>query len=242
MRINRYLASAGLGSRRACEDLVLQEMVTINGHSVTGLATQVAPGDVVKVGRKIVGSRSPVYIALHKPAGFLSTCSDPDDRQTILDLVPRHFGRIFHVGRLDKESEGLIILTNDGNFAQELTHPSHEVDKEYEVIIDHPLELHHKTKLTDGFHIEGGRARMERVTRISPQKYKVILRQGIKRQIRLMFYSLGYEVVRLTRTRIGPVLLKNLRPAEWRHLSRVELNTLKGKTPKPRKKTLDKKS
>lgn len=237
MRINRYLASAGLGSRRACEELVQQERVTINGHAVTSLATLVAPGDVVKVGRKVVGTQAPVYIALNKPAGFLSTCSDPEERRTVLDLVPRHFGRIFHVGRLDKESEGLILLTNDGFLAQELSHPSHSVEKEYEVILDKPLDWEKKPKLLAGFHIDGGRAKMERVTRITPQKYRVILRQGIKRQIRLMFYHLGYEVVRLTRIRIGPVYLDELRPAEWRHLSRNELNALRGKTQAPRKKS-----
>lgn len=231
MRINRYLAAAGLGSRRACEDLIRNERVSINGHLVTNLATQISPTDIVKVGSKIISGQSPIYLALNKPVGFLTTCSDPEGRRTILDLVPAHFGRLFHVGRLDKDSEGLLIMTNDGRLAQELTHPSHFIDKEYEVVLNRPLEMEQKPRLIEGFRIEGGRAKMERVTRLTPYKYQVLLRQGIKRQIRAMFYHLGYEVTRLKRVRIGPILLGKLRPAEWRHLTRAELQDLLGKKP-----------
>jgi 23S rRNA pseudouridine2605 synthase len=236
MRINRYLAAAGCGSRRACEELVRSGKVTINGRVVEDLATRVLPGDVVKLGHRKVSGQSPVYLAVHKPSGFLTTCADPEGRRTVLDLVPAHFGRIFHVGRLDKESEGLLVLTNDGALAQRLSHPSHSLDKEYEVWLDQPLAHELLPKLLRGFSIEGGRARMEKVYRLTPVKYRVVLHQGIKRQIRLMFYALGREVVRLKRTRIGPVRLGEIPVGAWRHLTRAELDRLRGK-PGPARKT-----
>ena len=150
------------------------------------------------------------------------------DAKTIFDLVPAHFGRLFHVGRLDKESEGLILLTNDGSLSHRLTHPAHEVEKEYEVLLDRPFDAQQIPKLLRGFVIEGGRARMERVQIVAPSMVKVVLRQGIKRQIRLMFLKLGYEVKRLIRTRIGDLKIGTLRPGEWRALGKREVALLKG--------------
>lgn len=222
MRINRYLATAGLGSRRACEELVLEGRVSINGKTVTDLASQVAPGDQVKVGNRKLTTPSLTTLALNKPRGILTTCSDPERRTTVLDILPEGMGRLFPVGRLDKESEGLLLLTNNGDLAQRLTHPSHQVEKEYEVILDHAYESALTPKLLRGFLIEGGRAKMEAVHPLGARRIKVILRQGIKRQIRLMFFEVGYEVVRLKRIRIGKLKLGRLLPGEWRQLSRSE--------------------
>ena len=163
----------------------------------------VNPGDEVRVaGKPPLRPVVPVYILLHKPKGIVSTRSDERGRKTIFDLVPTHFGRLFHVGRLDKESEGLILLTNDGSLSHRLTHPAHEVKKEYEVLLDRPFDAQQIPKLLRGFVIEGGRARMERVQVVAPSTVRVVLRQGIKRQIRLMFLKLSYEVRRLIRTRV----------------------------------------
>lgn len=229
MRLNRFLAAAGFGSRRACEALIKDGKVAINGHYVRDLATIVRPDDDVRVAGKPPSRHiPPVYIVLYKPRGVLSTRSDERSRSTIFDLVPLHFGRLFHVGRLDKESEGLILLTNDGDLSHRLTHPGHEVEKEYEVLLDKPLEPRHSDKLMRGFPIEGGRARAERVRVAGPALVRVVLRQGIKRQIRLMFFKLGYEVKRLRRTRIGALELGTLKPGEWRSLRVREVALLTG--------------
>lgn len=229
MRLNRFLAASGFGSRRACEALIREGKISINGHFIRDLATIVNPGDEVRVaGKPPLRPAAPAYILLHKPKGIVCTRSDERGRPTILDLVPGHFGRLFHVGRLDKESEGLILLTNDGALSHRLTHPAHEVEKEYEVLLDRPFEAQEIPKLLRGFVIEGGRGRMERVQIVAPSIVKVVLRQGIKRQIRLMFLKLGYEVKRLIRTRIGDLSIGTLRPGEWRALDKREVALLKG--------------
>jgi 23S rRNA pseudouridine2605 synthase len=229
MRLNRFLAASGLGSRRACEALIREGKISINGHFIRDLATVVNPGDEVRVaGKPPLRPVVPVYILLLKPKGVVCTRSDERGRRTIFDLAPAHFGRLFHVGRLDKESEGLILLTNDGALSHRLTHPAHEVEKEYEVLLDRPFEAQQIPKLLRGFVIEGGHARIERVQIVAPSMVKVILRQGIKRQIRLMFLKLGYEVKRLIRTRIGDLKIGALQPGEWRALGEREVALLKG--------------
>src|SRR3981081_2360099 len=140
MRLNRFRAAAGLGSRRHCDELIAAGRVTINGRVCADFSVQPAEGDHVKVGGKLVRSERPLYIMLHKPAGFVSTRSDPNARDTIFDLLPSHFSRVFHVGRLYAPSEGLLILTNNGDLAQQLTHPRFKIDKEYEVTLDKPWD------------------------------------------------------------------------------------------------------
>lgn len=227
MRLNKFLASAGLGSRRGCEVLIRDGRVTVNGKTCTDLATQVHESDAVKADGRLVRPESQMTLLLNKPRGYLCTRADTHDRKTIYDLIPGNFPRLAHVGRLDKESEGLILLTNDGDLAQSLTHPSHRIEKEYEVKLDHPFEFDLAPKLRKGVSIEGGMARMERITRISRLRVRVVLTQGIKRQIRLMFHRIGYEVEELRRIRIGPIAMSDLRPGEWRRLTRSEIEALR---------------
>jgi 23S rRNA pseudouridine2605 synthase len=227
IRINRYLATAGLGSRRSVENLIKEGRVRLNGRPVEGLGTLVAPGDVVKVGGKIVSPQETVHAVLFKPKGVLCTAEDERDRPTIFDYLPDDWPRVYHVGRLDKESEGLLIVTNDGDLSLSLTHPRFKVEKEYEVTLDKPFDPAHAAKLLRGFHIEGGRAKMEEVVQLTAVKIRVILSQGIKRQIRLMLYDCGYEVENLRRTRIGTVRILKLRPGMWRMLSAKELSDLR---------------
>ena len=235
IRINRYLAAAGLGSRRSVESLIEEGRVKINGRPVEGLGTLVAPGDVVKVGSKIVSPQEIVHAVLFKPKGVLCTAEDERDRPTIFALLPDDWPRVYHVGRLDKESEGLLIVTNDGELSLALTHPRFKIEKEYEVTLDKPFDPAHAAKLLRGFHIEGGRAKMDEITQLAPTKIRVILSQGIKRQIRLMLYDCGYEVENLRRTRIGTVRILKLRPGMWRMLSAKEISDLKaGRTPEHR--------
>ncbi|MGC3989892.1 MAG: pseudouridine synthase [Chthoniobacteraceae bacterium] len=233
MRLNRFLASAGLGSRRGVEKLIVDGHVTINGDYCLDLATTVLPTDSVKVDGRLVKAEPMCYLLLNKPKGFLCTADDEKERRTIFDLIPDGYPRLFNVGRLDKESEGLLILTNDGELAQFLTHPSHGVEKEYEVILDQPFDPAKREKLLRGFHIEGGRAKMESLAQLGPQKLKVVLKQGLKRQIRLMFYDLGYEVEQLTRIRIGPLKTNHLPLGGWRMLTAREVESLR-KEPKPK--------
>ncbi|MEI6713302.1 MAG: pseudouridine synthase [Verrucomicrobiota bacterium] len=235
MRLNRYLAAAGLGSRRSVEAIILEGRVRINGRPIEDLGTIVNPGDVVKVGNKVVQLQETIHAVLYKPRGFVCTASDEHDRRTIFDLLPPDWPRVYHVGRLDKESEGLLVVTNDGDLSLALTHPRFKIEKEYEVSLDKPFDPAVREKLLRGFHIEGGRAKMEEVDILSPTKLRVILKQGIKRQIRLMLYDCGYEVENLRRVRIGSIWIDKLRAGMWRMLSPKDVADLKaGRSPKRR--------
>lgn len=225
MRLNRFLAHAGVASRRSSEDLIRAGRVTVNGALVTNLATQVSEKDAVKVDGRLLRTQQSLTALLHKPAGYVCSASDEAGRKTIFDLLPRNWPRLFHVGRLDKESEGLLIVTNDGDLALRLTHPRFKIEKEYEVDLDRPFAFEDREKLLRGLHILGGRAKVERVNKLSQTRLRLVLRQGIKRQIRLMLYQLGYEVKRLIRTRIGDLAL-NLPPGQWRMLTNEEIRAL----------------
>ncbi|MEI6034958.1 MAG: pseudouridine synthase [Verrucomicrobiae bacterium] len=227
MRLNRFLAAAGLGSRRGCDELIASGAVAVNGSRVEKLATQVGPDDDVRVHGRVIRAARQAYLLLNKPRGYLVTRSDELGRRTIYDILPPEFSTLSHVGRLDKESEGLLLLTNDGDLAQSLTHPSHEIEKEYEVTLDKAFDPAHTPKLIKGIFIEGGRGRFERVHILAPDRVKVVLRQGLKRQIRLMLYSLGYEVERLKRTRIGSITDARIPSGSFRHLSPGEVEFLK---------------
>ncbi len=225
MRLNRFLAAAGLGSRRGCEELIRSGKVTVNGEVCLDLATTVGPTDHVKVGNKLIHQEKPLYVMLNKPPGYVCTASDELGRRTIFELLPEKWPRLFNIGRLDKESEGLILLTNDGDLALRLTHPRYKIDKEYEVILDKPFDPAHREKLLKGVYIEGGRAKAESVHSIGKNHLKIVLRQGLKRQIRLMLYDLGYEVKMLARTRIGQLRL-DVHRGKWRILDEREVKNL----------------
>ncbi len=227
MRLNRFLASAGLGSRRGVEEIILSGRVKINGRVVTELSTQVAPSDAVKVGSRLIQQEKIIHAILYKPRGYLCTANDPEERKTIFHLLPKEWPRTFYVGRLDKDSEGLLLVTNDGDLSMLLTHPRYKVEKEYEVLLDHPFDLALKEKLLRGFTIEGGRAKCESVEVLKPDILRLTLKQGIKRQIRLMMYKVGYDVERLIRTRVGPLSLGHLSPGEWRPLNSKEVTQLR---------------
>ena len=233
MRLNRFLATAGVGSRRKCDELIATGRVTINGRVCSNFSAQPNERDHVKVDGKLVHPERAMTIALHKPAGFVSTRSDPHARDRIFDLLPPKFPRLFNIGRLDAQSEGLLLLTNDGDLAQRLTHPRFKIEKEYEVTLDRQWDSALAQKLLRGIFLDGQRAQMARIRAIGPTRLRVVLRQGINQQIRRTFYAVGYEVKRLVRVRIGNLRLEDLPRAHWRVLSKSELEGLKRAQNKP---------
>jgi 23S rRNA pseudouridine2605 synthase len=234
MRLNRFLAAAGVASRRKCDQLIADGRVSINGRVCTDFSAQPSERDHVKVDGKLVHVERAMTIALHKPAGFVSTRSDPNVRDTIFDLLPPKFPRLFNIGRLDAQSEGLLLLTNDGDLAQRLTHPRHEVEKEYEVTLDRQWDNIHAQKLLRGIVLDGKRARILHLHPIGPTRLRVMLRQGLNQQIRRMFYAVGYDVKRLVRIRIGNLRLGDLPRGEWRALAKSDLTGLMRTQNQPR--------
>jgi 23S rRNA pseudouridine2605 synthase len=227
MRLNRYLALCGLGSRRACEEVILGGGVRINGRPVRELATVVNPDDTVVARGRVVRPAMSRYLVLHKPSGCLSSRQSQGGKSTVYDLIPRDAANLPHVGRLDAESEGLLLLSNDGALAQAITHPSRHVEKEYEVILDRTFDPQLVPKLLKGIYLEEGRAKAAHVHIEGGNKLRVVLTQGINRQIRRMFAALGYKVKRLTRTRLGPLKLGRLPRGAWRELTVREVESLR---------------
>jgi 23S rRNA pseudouridine2605 synthase len=227
VRLNRYLAAAGLGSRRHCDELIASGRVSLNGQICTDFSAQPGPRDHVKVNGRLVHIETPLSIILHKPAGFVSTRKDAHARQTIFDLVPGKFGHLFHAGRLDAQTEGLLVLTNDGEVAQHLTHPRFKVDKEYEVTLDRPWDRALSPRMLRGMVLDGQRARISEIHPLTSTRLRVVLRQGINRQIRRMFEAVGYQVKHLVRLRVGNLRLGDLPRGHWRPLTSAELASIK---------------
>ena len=228
LRLNKFLAAAGLGSRRFCDTLIRDGKVVINGQVVTDLATRVKPTDTVTAAGRRCHQQEAVYILLNKPAGVVCSRIAQGRRKTVFDLVPDDTARLFYIGRLDLDSEGLLILTNDGDLAQKLTHPGHRMEKTYYVELDQDFDYALVPRLVNGFLIEGGYAKAEAVFKLSNRRLKVILTQGLKRQIRLMFLKFGYRVKKLQRVQIDTLKLNKMRPGSWRLLTDDEIAKLKG--------------
>src|SRR5438445_7814453 len=176
MRLNRFLAAAGIGSRRKCDELIVAGRVIINGSVCTNFSAQPDERDHVKVDGKLVHLERTMTIALHKPAGFVSTRSDPNARDTIFDLLPPKFPRLFNIGRLDAQSEGLLLLTNDGDLAQQLTHPRFKIEKEYEVTLDRHWDSARAPQLLRGIFLDGQRAQIARIHAIGSTRLRALPR------------------------------------------------------------------
>ena len=231
VRLQKHLAACGLGSRRACELLIGEGRVSVNGQPVTQQGVCVDPhSDTVLVDGRPVAVQRARYWIVYKPCGIVSTCHDPEGRKTVLDLLPRQNERLYPVGRLDYASEGLLLLTNDGALAARLLHPRHEVPKLYRVQTAVALTRTEADHALRGVESEGERLRVASIAaeRQGPQGgvYRVELRQGRKRQIRRIFAELGHRVLRLTRVAMGSLTLGTLQPGEWRELTRREIEEL----------------
>ena len=229
MRLNRYLAQSGIASRRAVEEIILADRVTVNGAVCTELSRQVAPTDSVKVDGKLVRPTEPIYVLLNKPVDYVTTRSDDRSRPTIYQLLPKNLHQLAHVGRLDIDSEGLLILTNDGDLTLHLTHPRYKVSKEYLVTLDREFAMADVPKVKRGVYLAEGRARFDSLTKLNSRQVRVILTQGLTRQVRRVFAAIGYKVRRLQRTRIGPLFDTALKPGEYRLLRPAEVAKLRGR-------------
>ena len=232
IRLQKVIAAAGLASRRQAEEMIADGRVEVNGHLVTELGTRVDPAeDVIRVdGSRIPPQRHHVYLALNKPRGVVSTMEDPQGRPTLKEYLPRKAGRLFHVGRLDIDTEGLIILTNDGDFAQRLSHPSFEIDKVYMAEVEGSMDNTDLRKLEKGIHLEDGFIKPDKVKLVSrtPTKtlLEITLHSGRNRVVRRMLEAVGYPVQRLARLRVGPIRLGNLPSGQTRELTSQEIGAL----------------
>ncbi len=224
-RINKFLSESGFCSRREADKLIEQKRVTINGK-VPEMGTKITEGDVVKVDGRLVAppKEKPVYILLNKPVGIVCTTDQKREKNNIVDFV-RHPKRIFPVGRLDKESEGLIILTNDGDIVNKILRARNHHEKEYVVMVDKPLTPEFLNKMRNGVPILDTVTRKCDVKQIGPQRFNIILTQGLNRQIRRMCEVLGYEVVKLKRVRIMNLRL-DVPIGQWRDMTDKELTEL----------------
>lgn len=233
IRLQKVLAAAGIGSRRHCEQLIEDGLVEVNGTVVAEQGRRVDPlADVIRVdGARIPPPRRHAYLMFHKPRGVVSTMDDPQGRSTISDyLGKRTKDGLFHVGRLDTPTEGLLLITNDGEFAQRMAHPSHEISKTYIAEVEGVIENTTLRKLSRGITLEDGPVRPDQVKLIqrggTRSIVQVVLHEGRNRIVRRMFETVGHPVRRLSRTAVGPVRLGQLKVGELRELSRDELGAL----------------
>jgi 23S rRNA pseudouridine2605 synthase len=232
VRLQKVLAGAGLGSRRACEVLIEEGRVSIDGETVKEQGRRVDPETaVIRVdGMRITTSSSSVYLALNKPKGMVSAMTDPEGRPSVGDLVEGRKERLFHVGRLDADTEGLLLLTNDGELAQRLTHPSYEVPKTYLAELIGPLPRDVGRQLRAGVELDDGMAKVDSFKLVDSAANRVlvevVLHEGRKHIVRRMLEEVGFPVQRLVRTAIGPVQLGSQKSGRLRPLTRQELGAL----------------
>ncbi len=232
IRINKYLSAAGVSSRREADRLIEQGRVKVNGKIVQTLGSKIDENkDRIEVdGKTVEGTQGKVYMLLNKPPEFLVTLKDPFQRPTIMDFLPKLKTRIFPVGRLDFDSEGLLLMTNDGELANRLIHPRYEIKKNYLVKIQGHPEKVQISRLERGIHIDGKKTAPAKIFPISssPKRslFKVELHEGRKREIRRMFEAIGYHVLLLRRIKFAGLTLDGLNPGDWRYLTDIEVQNL----------------
>jgi 23S rRNA pseudouridine2605 synthase len=231
VRLQKFLSQAGIASRRHSEGIITSGRVKVNGAVVTELGTRVDPlrDEVLLDGERVLPAASEWY-ALHKPRGYLSTRADPGGRSTLYELVPARLHGLFYVGRLDYDSEGLVLLTNEGDTAHRLLHPSFGVDREYEVELDRNVDGLLVERLEQGVELEDGPARAEAARQTGPKRILLTLREGRNREVRRMLDACGHNVRRLRRVRYGPIELGELAPGAWRRLEPGEVKALEKAT------------
>lgn len=225
-RLQKVLARIGIGSRRVCEDLIASGRITVNGQ-VAELGRRVDPevDEVALDGTPLGVKPGLVHYLLNKPAGVITTADDPQGRPTVLGLVPEE-PRVFPVGRLDMDTEGLLLLTNDGELTHRLTHPSFGVEKEYIAHLDGSPTRAALRRLREGIELEDGLTAPAEASLVAPTILKLTIHEGRNRQVRRMCDAIGHPVLRLVRSRIGPIADRRLKPGQWRALTPEELRAL----------------
>lgn len=238
IRLQKYMANAGVASRRGSEAMIEEGQVTVNGkRAEVGMSVDPDTDEVRVAGRLVKPPHNYVYLMLNKPAGCVSTCSDEKDRRTVLDLLKDVPERVYPVGRLDYNTEGLLLLTNDGDFANKLTHPRHSVAKKYLTVIDGDIDDVDVRRLEAGVTIDGRKTApaVVKVLHREPGRTElmVIIREGRNRQIRKMFEAVGKHATYIKRVAVGPLPLGDLKRGKYRHLSAAEIDKLKRDAARP---------
>ncbi|MDY6437157.1 MAG: pseudouridine synthase, partial [Bacteroidales bacterium] len=232
IRLNKYLADSGICSRREADDLILAGAVTVNGEVVTELGTKVKTSDKVMYGGQTLSREKLRYVLLNKPKGVITTSDDPYERHTVMELVEGACEeRIYPVGRLDRNTLGLLLLTNDGDLAKTLTHPSHEVKKLYHVTLNKPLTSADFEKIQNGLQLEDGPIQVDKISYVEDdmtmREIGVEIHSGRNHIVRRIFESLGYEVMKLDRVMLAGLTKQNLPRGHWRFLTPAEISMLK---------------
>jgi pseudouridine synthase len=224
VRLNKFIANSGFVSRRTADSMILGGLVFVNGKRVSKMGVLINPEtDAVEVnGTKIRVVTEKTYIALNKPTGVVSTRATFEKEKTVYDLVPKSRNLVI-AGRLDKDSDGLVLLTNDGELVNKLTHPSYGHQKEYEIVTTREFSEEDRKQLMDGIPLEEGKAVFDSLLTVGPNRYRVVLRQGWKRQIRRMTAAVHSHLKRLTRVRINKLTLEGLKPGEWREVKKSDI-------------------
>jgi 23S rRNA pseudouridine2605 synthase len=230
-RLNKFLANAGLCSRREADLLISTGVVTVNGKVITEMGFKVSETDKITYGGETIRGERKVYLLMNKPKDFITTADDPFGRKTVLQLLGRLKERVYPVGRLDRATTGVLMLTNDGDLTKKLTHPKFGVKKIYQVSLDKPVKENHLQHLKDGFELEDGFTKADVASYVGDAKDKkqvgVELHSGKNRIIRRMFEHLGYTVIKLDRVSFGGLTKKDLARGQWRYLTEKEVNMLK---------------
>ena len=229
IRLQKYMADCGVASRRKCEEIIASGNVKVNGITVTELGTKVTDADEISVNGEIVKKVSKkLYIAMNKPVGYITSASDEFNRPTVINLIEDEIHtRVYPVGRLDYDTEGLLILTNDGDLTYKLTHPKHAVYKTYVATLNdvpHPRDIE---RLKKGVVVDGKKTQQPKVNWLKDNIIEISISEGRNRQVRKMFQAIGYEVVNLKRIAIGNLVIGNIPLGRWRHLGVAEINYLK---------------
>ncbi|RMZ60255.1 rRNA pseudouridine synthase [Chryseobacterium nematophagum] len=231
IRLNKYIANSGICSRREADDLIVQGLVEVNGKVVTEMGYQVQKTDRVIFDGQSITPEKPVYVLLNKPKGYISTTKDEKARKTVMDLVANASPyRVFPVGRLDRSTTGVILLTNDGHMTKKLTHPSFDVKKIYHVTLDRKLSVEDMKTIAEGIRLEEGVAKVDQISFIEGKpktEIGVEIHIGWNRVIRRIFQRLGYEVEALDRVMFAGLTKKNIKRGHWRILTELEVNNLK---------------
>ena len=230
IRINKYISNSGICSRREADKLILKGKVYINNKKIKTLGIKISNQDIVKIDGRVISIEKKEYLLLNKPKNFITTLDDPQNRKTVKDLIKGATKkRLFPVGRLDRNTTGLLIFTNDGDLSKKLTHPSYKIKKIYHITIDKPIELNDYKTIQNGFQLDGDEIKVDRIAIIDENKKNIGLEIhiGKNRIVRRIFEHFNYDVKKLDRVMIGTITKKNLKRGDWRFLKDSEIRLLK---------------